>query len=390
MLLSLVAAAAAQSPAAIQFFLPGGALPARELKVTFLDPRGEKIGARSDGRGLVRIPVEAIRSGLLTVQVEGDRVNFETTILQIRPETGASPLPIFLTPLESTDFTPPPNALDVDAYDAKVPAEARAARESAIKASNERSLPRAIAEFARALTIHPQYLRAINEYGMLQFQRGRLDEAAAAFIQAASLRSRFPFPRLNLALTRIRQERRGDAGIVLQSLLADFPAFSRARIHYADLLFSGQQMDQAAEEFRLLAADASLEPDKRADAHQKLGIIRQREERYNAAIREYQQALALGKTWPGEAQTRLFLGGALQEAKRLDEAEQEFLKAYAIGGKRAIIVQKYLGQIYAEQKKYDLALKAYGLFLEDTADPREAAAIREEVEKVKKMMKDER
>lgn len=387
MLLCLAGEGAAQSPAMIQFFLPGGMRPARELKVTFLSRDREKSSRATDAKGLLRVPEEIARWADLTLVVEGDKATFATTSFLIRLEPGASPLPIFLTPLETTDFTPMPNAPDIDAFDAKAPAEARAARENAIKASSERNLQKAIAEFARAITIYPQYLRAINEYGMLQYQRGRYNEAAAAFLQAASLRSRFPYPRLNLALTRMQQDLRGDAGIILQSLLVDFPDFSRGRIHYADLLFRGQQLDQAAEEFRRLTADAGLEPDKRADAHMKLGLIRQREERYNAAIKEFQEALAIGKNWPGEPQTRLFLGGALQELKRLDEAEQEFLKAYALGGKRAIIVQKYLGQIYTEQKKYDQAIKAYELFLESAVDPRETAQIKEEIEKVKAAMK---
>ncbi|MFN0083801.1 MAG: tetratricopeptide repeat protein [Blastocatellia bacterium] len=387
MLLCLVIEGAAQTPVTIQVFLPGGALPLREVKVTFLTRDGEKISRTTDAKGALRVPEEVVRARDLTAQVEGDKSAFATTISQIRLEPGASLLPIFLAPLESATFSPGPAAPEIEALDAQAPAEARAARENALKASSEKNPQKAMAEFTRAMTIYPRYLRVINEYGMFQYQRGRLEEAAAAFIQAASMRSRFPFPRLNLALARLRQDLRGDASLILQSLLMDFPDFSRARIPYADLLFSGRQFDEAAGEFRRLTADATLDPAARADAHLKLGLIRQREERYNGAVREYREALAIGKNWPGEWQTRLFLGGTLQELKRLDEAEQEFLKAYALGGKRAIIAQKYLGQIYTEQKKYDQALKAYELFLSNTIDPQENAQIREEIEKVKAAMK---
>ncbi len=383
LLCGLVRAGAAQTQPMLQLFLPGGRLPGRELKVTFLPASGERASAKSDVRGAVRIPQEATRSGTITLQIEGDNVDFATTNLNIRLEDGASPLPIFLMPPENATFIPAPNAQDIDGLDLKVPPLARAAREDAVRAVKEKNWAKATAALAEAITIHPQYLRAINEYGMLQYQRGRLDEAAAAFIQAASLRAKFPAARLNLAMTRLRQDRRGDAGIVLQSLLVVFPDFSSARIQYANLLFRGQQLDEAAEQYRRLAADATLPPTDRADAHTKLGIIRQREERYNGALREYQQALELGQHWPGEPQTRIFLGNVLQELKRYDEAEREYLKALELGGARAAVVHQHLGQIYAEQKKYDQAIKAYESLLQSPLEPQEILRVKAEIERLK-------
>ncbi len=386
---SVFAITAAQAPSATtyQFFLPGGGRPSRELRFTLTVGARVKRTLSTDARGAFRIPADLGEWVGFTLQIESDKTSYAEASVKLQLNPKATLVPIFLPPLPAPDQPLAKDAPDIDFFDAKAPADAQTARDAALKASRENDGEKAIALFTQALVIYPSYLRAVNELGLFYYQRNRLEEAASAFVQAASIRSRFPFARLNLALTWMRQGQNGEASLILRSLLADFPTLTLARSAYADLLMRGKQFDEAAIEYRALLADPKLEPAKRADARMNLGLILHREERFNAAVKEFSQALADGQKWTNEAQTRLYLGNALQSLKKTVEAEREYLKAYEIGGKQMAIAQALLGQLYFEQAKYDLALRAFEQVLKDAPDASDAPKIQEQIEKVKAAMK---
>jgi TolA-binding protein len=73
------------------------------------------------------------------------------------------------------------------------------------------------------------------------------------------------------------------------------------------------------------------------------------------------------------------LGGSLLALKQQAEAERSLLRAYELGGTRAGHAQLMLGQLYFEQKKFDLALRAFEQYLRDVPDARNAAQIRDVV-----------
>src|SRR5262249_14714947 len=288
-------------------------------------------------------------------------------------------VPVFLRPLKGE--TPPPKKIvDISAYDAKVPVEARDAYEQAMKAVSENKPEAAISEFTRALSIFPQHLRALNDLGPLYLKLDRLDEAVSTFTQAISLNPRFYFARLNLGVAYNRQKRFDESIRVLDNLVKDQPALSIARIQLAEALLVSQQMDAAMEQLRLALADKNLESSARADAHLSLGFLLNREERYAAAAPELEKSIAIN---PNVARAHMYLGGALFNLKRLAEAEVALRKAYELGGSSMAGAQLFLGQLYYQQKKYDLAQLSFEQYLKDRPNAPNAAQVRSLVEGIK-------
>jgi tetratricopeptide (TPR) repeat protein len=379
----LAALALAQAPPAIQFFMPGGGLPGRELRFTLTLPDGRIEILFTDTKGKFPLTGGLVRDGDYTLHIESDRRTFETTLQRFKLVRGTiSYLPIFLQPLRSE--VPPRAVVDVTEYDAKVPPEARAAHEAAMQAVNEGNAETAIGEFTRALALYPQHLRALNDLGVLYLKLNRLDEAAAAFTQAISLNARYHFPRLNLALVRQQQGNLSEALKLFNQLVKDYPKLVAARLPYADVLSAAQQWDEAAVQLREALKDASLERAERANAHLKLGMILNREDRYAAAAAELEKSIALQ---PDSAPARLYLGAALVQLKKSAEAERELLKAYELGGKRVGTAQLLLGQLYYNQQKYEPALRAFEQYLADIPNAPNAAQVRQVVEQIKAALK---
>src|SRR5262249_9375178 len=182
------------------------------------------------------------RESEYTIEIEGDRRAYDTTTQRFRIMRNQTYVPIFLRPLKGE--TPPPKEIvDVSAYDAKVPPEARIAYEQAMKAVSENRPEAAISEFTRARSIFPQHLGALNDLGALYLKLDRPDEAVSTFMQAISLNPRFYFARLNLGVAYNRQKRFDESIRILDNLVKDQPSLSNARIQLADALLVSQQMD---------------------------------------------------------------------------------------------------------------------------------------------------
>jgi tetratricopeptide (TPR) repeat protein len=383
LLLLCSAQAWAQGPSAIQFFMPGGVLPTRSLRFTLTLPDGRQEILSTDAKGKFSITGDLDREGEYRLNIEGDKRTFETTSLRFRlPRGTINYLPVFLRPINSV--VPTKAAVDVDEYDTKTPPEARAAHEQATKLVNQNKPDEAISEFTRALAIYPQSVRALNELGLLYLKLNRLDEAAAAFRQAVSLNARFYPPQLNLALLCHRQGRYDEAIAVFDHLLKDHPTLSAVRITYADSLGATQQWDEAEQQLREALKDPSLGGVERASAHLRLGMKLNRDARYQSAAAEFQQTIALS---PNSATAHLYLGSALVQLKKSEDAERELLKAYELGGKNVAVAQLMLGQLYYDQQKFELALRAFEKFLADMPNASNAAQVRQTVETLKAMVK---
>jgi tetratricopeptide (TPR) repeat protein len=369
----------AQAPTAIQLFLPGGALPGREIRFTLTRDDGRVEILFTDTKGKYQLTGDLAREREYTIVIEGDRRVYDTTTQRFRIMRNITYVPIFLRPLKG-EAAPSKEIVDVSVYDAKVPAEAKAAYEQAMKAVSENNAEAAISEFTRALSLYPQYLRALNDLGVLYLKLNRLDEAVSTFTQAISLNPRFHFPRLNLGVAYNRQGKFGDAIKVLDKLVKEQPTLANARIQLAEALIASRQTDGAAEQLRLALADQNLESLARADAHFKLGFLLNREERYAAAVAEFEKAIAIN---PGAASAHMYLGGALLNLKRMAEAEAALLKAYELGGSRVAGAQLFLGQLYYLQQKFDLSQRAFEQYLKDMPNAPNANQVRAAIERAK-------
>jgi tetratricopeptide (TPR) repeat protein len=383
LLLVCANAAVAQAPSSIQFFMPGGALPARPLRFTLTMPDGRIEILFTDTKGKFLITNDLVRDGDYLMVIDGDKRTFERTVFRFRLIRGTiNYLPIFLQPMKSE--APPKGTVDVAEFDAKVPADARAAYDQAMKFVNDGKTNEAISEFTRALAIHPQYLRTLNDLGVLYLKLNRLDEAAGAFTQAVSLNSRFHLPLLNLALVRYRQRNYNEAITHFSHLLNDQPSLSSARITYAEVLSAAQQWDEAEVQLREALKDTSLGGNDRANAYLKLGVKLNRDERYTAAAAEFEKVVKLS---PDTAIAHLYLGVTFVQLSKNAEAERELSTAYQLGGKSVATSQLLLGQLYHKQQKYELALKAFEQFLSDMPMASNAPQIRQVVEELKTALK---
>lgn len=372
----------AQAPPAIQFFMPGGRLPPRELRFTLTRGDGRVETVFTDSKGKYQLPGDLLREGDFTIRVESDKRTFAATVQRFRPARTPGYVPLFLRPLEAE--TPPKRTLDVADFDAKVPGEAKAAYDAAMKEATEGRAETAISEFTRALALYPQHLRALNDLGLLYLKLNRLDEAAAAFTQAVSLNSRFHLPRLNLGLVRNRQGNYGEAVRVLNALVKDEPSLGQARILLAEGLIVSKQWDEAEQQLRTGLKDEKLERSVRADAQIKLGRVLVGQDHYGAAAVEIEKAAELE---PESASVQLYLGAAYVQLNKLKEAEPALLKAYALGGKRVATAQVLLGQLYYNQQKFEPALRAFEQFIADMPAASNVPQIKEVVEKIKVLLK---
>lgn len=154
----------------------------------------------------------------------------------------------------------------------------------------------------------------------------------------------------------------------------------RAERRYFDIAAIIITLLAAMEQLRLALADKNLESSDRADAHLRLGLLLNREERYSAAAPELEKAIAIN---PEDAHAHLYLGGALFNLKRTAEAEVALQKAYELGGSSVAGAQLLLGQLYFLQQKYDLSLRAFEQYLKDMPNAPNAAEVKSLVEKIK-------
>jgi TolA-binding protein len=375
--------ARAQTPTVVQFFLPEGELPSREISFTMKRNFGITETLKTDKTGKFMVNPDRGRETVCRITVESDKRAYDLTTVEIRLLPDLSYAPVFLRPFKGELPAASKTGVDEKANEENSPAEARAAYLRAMRAVNEGRVEAAISEFTRSLTAYPRYLRALNQLGLLYFNRNRLDEAAAAFLQACSVDARGPNQRFNLGATLNRQGKTGEAAQALTDLLNDHPSFSTARITLADALIRIQQWDEASQQLRQALADANLNKEASAEAHFLLSRILVREERYNAAAAEAEKAIAAKPDWPNAAQAHLLLGSVLLQLKKSDDAEKALLKAYEIGGKRAASAQLLLGQLYYDQQKYEAAQSAYEQFLKDVPNSPNTPRVRELIEKAK-------
>lgn len=372
----------AQTLPAIQLFMPGGTLPTNEVRLWLMRSKNNAEIRFTDKKGKYQFTPELIDEGEYTLIVDTDKRNFETTRYSFRLVPATAYIPVFLLPLQRT--SPPVRLISVTEYDAKIPPEARSAYETALKEATAGRTIIAINEFTRALMLRPQYPQALNDLGMLYLKLNRLEEAAGAFAQAVSLNSNFHLPRLNLGLVRNRQGRYGEAVTLLIALVKDQPTLGQARILLAEGLIVSKQWDEAELQLREGLKDQTLERSTQAEAHLKLGRVFSGQERYKAAVLEFEQAVSLE---PQSAITQLQLGAGYLQLGKLAEAEAALLKAYALAGKRIAIAQVLLGQLYYNQKKDEAALRAFEQYVSDAPNAANVAQIKETIEKIKLMLK---
>jgi len=375
--------AEAQAPPTIQFFMPDGSLPTRQLRfnlesqdgrvvdIFFTDTKGKFLLTRSQGLR----PNSGYR-----VSIESDGRTFAgTTVSFYHYGDSVYFVPIFLKAI-APEAVKRAGFVDLAELDSSVPKDAIDAYNQGMHAFTEGRSDEAISEIRRALQIYPGYFRALNDAGVILMKLNRLEEAAQAFEQASKIAPRVYYPRLNLGVIKTRQSKYKEAVALLEQLQKETPTLVEVRVPLADALMAEGRLNQAEPHLRAALADERLDRDASGHAHYLLGLLLNRRERFEDAVKELTIA---SKILPNSARTRLQLGGALLQIKKVDEAERELLTAYRIGGPGMAGAQLMLGQIYYEQKKYESALRAFEQYLADIPQAPNAGELRGVIEKIR-------
>lgn len=377
-------AVAQEAPTTIQIFMPGGARPDRELRFTLTREDGRIEILFTDTKGRYALSGGLRRDGEYTVTVESDRRTFDTTTVRFRQVRGSvNYVTVFLRPLEGAKL-PPPGTVDLNELEAAVPAAAREEYRQAMRAVEEGRAEAAVGHFRRAVELHPQYLRALSDLGVLYLRLGRLDEAAETLRRAVRLGKRFAYPRLNLGLVLNRRGEFREAAEVLGQLYKDDPKLEGLAAAYADALAGARDLRGAETVLREALAGGGLSGRALVEARYKLGMVLSLGGRFAEAVPELEEAVRLDGA---AANAHLLLGGALLELGRLPEAERELLRAYELGRAEAGAAQLLLGQLYLSQQRLEPALRAYEQYLRDVPAAPNAPQVREVVGKLKQALK---
>jgi tetratricopeptide (TPR) repeat protein len=378
--LFLTIALQAQAPPSIQIFMPDGSLPPREIRLSLTSDGGlvETFFTDSKGRFLLTRKEGLKPDAAYTVTVTGDGRTFATTTQSFKLY-GVYYIPIFLRPIE--DAKPNPvGVVDVAELESQVPQEARIAFASGNAAMNEGRAAEAVERFQHAINIYPKYYRALNDLGVLLIRLNKIDEAAKAFEQAIAIAPHIYYPHLNLAVIKTRQGKYKEAVEILEKIQKEHPRLSAIRTALADALMALNRLDEAEVHLRAALEEKSMLPHIKGNIYYQLGLLHNRQRKYEEAAQELESAL---KALPNAPRIHLQLGAALVELNRLDEAESKLRTAYKLGGAQLGGAQLLLGNLYFMQKKYDLAKQAFEQYLTDVPKAPNRAEVAAVIEKIK-------
>jgi len=376
-ILAVLILAFSQAPPAIQIFMPGGTLPPRPIRFTLTRDDGRIETVFTDTKGKFQVTGDLIRDADYVITVESDGATYDTTVATFRI-VRSTPVytTVFLRPFTGKPKTVT-GVVDVRAMEPNVSKDALVAYEAGMKALAGGQTEAAITELKRALKLSPRYLRALNDLGVLYLQLNRLPEAAELFAQAVKFDETFNLARLNLGVVLHRQGRNKEAVQTLAPLYEKDRSMKGVALSYADALLGVAELAKAEQVLRGALSESTNDS---VDLHFKLGVILNRQDRFDEAAEELKKAVTINDT---AANAHLLLGATLLQLNRPDEAEKSLLRSYEIAGPGAGNAQMFLGQLYLIQQKPAAALKAFEQYLKDIPAAPNAAQIKAEIEKLK-------
>jgi Flp pilus assembly protein TadD len=380
LVLALAEVVFSQAPPAIQIFMPGGTLPPRPIRFTLTRDDGRIEVVFTDTKGKFQVTGDLIRDADYIVTVESDGATYDTTVATFRIVRGTPVYTtVFLRPFTVKSKTTP-GVIDVRTLEANIHKDAVAAYEAGMKALADGQVEIAITQLKRALKLSPHYLRALNDLGVLYLQLNRLPEAAELFAQAVKVDENFDIARLNLGVVFHRQGKDKEAVQMLALLYEKDRSMKGVALSYADALLGVAELAKAEQVLRGAVNESINDNSVQVDLHFKLGVILNRQDRFDEAAVELKKAVTINDS---AANAQLLLGATLLQLNRLDEAEKSLLRAYDVAGAGAGNAQMFLGQLYLMQQKPVPALKAFEQYLKDVPGAANAVQIKAVIEKLK-------
>jgi len=122
-----------------------------------------------------------------SVTIPSDGQSYATTVASFTQDRSSpNRTPIFLKPFVA-EKPAAPGVLDAGNFEANVPAKARNAYKQAMESVSNGKFESAISGFQLAISLYPQYVKALNDLGVVFMKLKRLDEAASSFRKAIDL-----------------------------------------------------------------------------------------------------------------------------------------------------------------------------------------------------------
>ncbi|HXV25260.1 MAG TPA: tetratricopeptide repeat protein [Alphaproteobacteria bacterium] len=183
----------------------------------------------------------------------------------------------------------------------------------------------------------------------------RLYEAALLYTRLAlDMRPDFPVAQILLGDVMVGQGHYAEATEAYRGVSAGSPFYWAAHLRIANTLGEQGKVDEAAAEFKRLAAERP----GRADALIELGNLMRSHERFEEAVDAYDQALARIGTLDQRHWTLLYYRGvALQRSDQWSRAQADFLKALELEPDQPHVLN-YLAYTWVERgENYDQALE---------------------------------
>jgi Flp pilus assembly protein TadD len=366
------ASALGQIPSSIQIFMPNGGLPPRAIRVTIFRDEGYTDIVFTDSKGKLDLPTPRAQSANYRITIESDKQTYDTTTASFSLErNNPNQITIFLEPLLA-EKRPGDAVLDVNSSERNVPSKARAAYKRAMESIGKGQYESAINSLQQAISLYPQYVRALNDLGVIFLKQNRFDEAIATFRQAIAIDKRFFHARVNLGVALNKKGKYREALEVLGPLYDENHEMIDVRLAYANALEGAGELSEAEKIYRSTLESKSLSTKAQADTHFTLGVLLNRQGRFADAVRELEKAIALDHDAPN---SYLQLGAALIQLQQLERAERALLRAYELGGNSAGGAQLLLGQIYYTQKRFGDAQRAFEQYLKDVPSAPNASQI---------------
>lgn len=205
--------------------------------------------------------------------------------------------------------------------------------------------------YRRILAGNPRHADALHLLGMIEYQAGRLEPAAALICKAIALNSKGASYYANLGTVLQAQGKMDEAKALYNHALTLKPDLAEVQVNLANVLQAQGELDEGIAWYERALA---LNPDS-AEAHNNLGNALQTQEKIEDAIACYRRALLIK---PDYTQVYFNLGNASRAQNKLDEAVDYYHQALALEPDYAE-AHYNLGNVLRAQNKLDEALAEF-------------------------------